>query len=80
MIENGEVLGELRKLRKRLEKLNEQQARLWAERRALYVQARASKVPLKNVAGAAGVSESAVTLALRDHRDVPRTPRGAASV
>lgn len=77
MIENGDVLGELRKVRRRLDKVAELQAELWAIRRQLYVRARAGKVPLKDVAGAAGVSESAVTLALRADRDVATRPRAA---
>jgi len=80
MNDNGDVLAQLRKVRRRLDRIADQQAQGWQERRELYAKARANQVPLKLVAQAAGVSESAVTLALREHRDTPTTPRGSASV
>lgn len=73
-------LAQLRKLRKRLDKVEADQVELWRQRRELYGKARAEAIPLKDIAAAAGVSESAVSLALRVQRDTPNTPRKDTSV
>lgn len=70
------VLTKIRESRGRVRNLDRALNAEYVVRRKLYVQARAKGIPLRLIAQAAGVSESAVSLALRPDRDVPLRESG----
>lgn len=65
------VLTKIRESRLRLAQIERTQRAEFNVRRKLYAQARAKGIPLRLIAQAAGVSEGAVSLALRPDRDTP---------
>jgi predicted RNA binding protein with dsRBD fold (UPF0201 family) len=67
---NDPVLKQIRESRGRLRQIERAQRAEFAARRRLYQQARAKGIQLRLIAQAAGVSEGAVSLALRPDRGV----------
>ena len=67
----SDVLARIRESKRRLAKINKEQRAELATRKRLFTEARKEGIALRHVAHAAGISEGAVSLAMRVDRDVP---------
>lgn len=66
---NDPILGKIRESRGRLRSIERAMNAEYAVRRKLFAEARAKGIALRHIAQAAGVSEGAVSLALRTEKE-----------